>query len=309
MLFRSGRQSLFMGQGLSIGNAKIYIDNNVGTHHDSSSNNNNNNNNSGSPTPSEKKPLGVSQQNDVTVIPLSSFKNKLRVYQHFDTSEVLLLLDCDIHDLPGFKKSETDEWYEVSLCHQQEKYFESFASLSSVSNEDWFHETGAPSGDPSRSNVGGGSVIIPEKKFLKSPKWNQVKRYSAPSSKDKNTLDITPLPSFHLPLDGMKSSSTVLLADREKVESIPPIQNIGSLQPHDMLASPTHSLSTLLTPYANDSEPSHTDEICPFCRENLNEEDGSKHVCNCINSHNIQERFQESDKLLQEVETPSLPFS
>lgn len=297
-----------MGQAFSIGNAKIYIDNNVGTPHNSNSNNNNNNNGLDTPTPSEKKPIGA-LQNDVTIIPLSSFKNKLRVYQHFDTSEVLVLLDCDIHDLPGFKKSETDEWYEVSLCHQQEKYFESFNSLPSVSKEeDWFHETGAPSGGPSRSNVGGGSVIIPEKKFSKSPKWNQVKRYSTPPSKEKNTLDITPLPSFHLPLDRMKTS-TIVLADREKVESIPPIQNIGLSQSHEMLTSPTHTLSTLLTPYANDSEPSHTDEICPFCRENLNEEDGSKHVCNCINSHNIQERFQESDKLLQEVDSLLLPLS
>jgi hypothetical protein len=325
-----------MGQGFSISNSKIYIDNGQNITHGVNNSSSRETTTPTSAPPSSSLPKNKSSQNHVTIIPISSFKNKLRVYQNFETSEVLVLLDCDINEFPGFTKSEAEEWYEVRICHQQEKYFESFTSSSSLSNEDWVNGTtasltssvGMGSGSPSRSNataVTGGSVVIAEKRFTKSPKWNQqqVKRYSAPASKEKNLFEIQPLSPLHLNLSNHQNAptdvgtgagvaanemrtTTLAIGDRDKVESIPPIQNIGMLQQtSEIFAAPTHTVSSsLLTPHANDSarlEPNHSDEICPFCKECLNEENGSKHVCDCITSHNIQERFQESDQLLQEV--------
>jgi hypothetical protein len=322
-----------MGQGFSISNSKVYIDN--------GQNNNNGNhvvsNHSPSGTPQSSGhavlPQNKSFQNNVTVIPISSFKNKLRVYQNFETSEVLVLLDCDINEFPGFTKSEAEEWYEVRICHQQEKYFESFTSALSnrhVQNEHWINDsTGSLSdtaaGSGGISDTNGGGVVV-DKRFLKSPKWNQ--QNGKRLNKDKENVLETPSLS---PLNLMNQQNALAAArangtgsgrrtitiqvapvDRDKVESIPPLQNLGLLQQQgqqmsgEIFPAPTHTVSSLLTPHANDSglEPNHSNEICPFCKENLNEEDGSKHMCDCINSHNIQERFQESDKLLQEVTSP-----
>lgn len=248
-----------MGQGFSISQAKIYVENGV------------NDSPQISPINDEINIKSFDKHHpNVTVLPLSSFKNKIRVYQNFETSEVLVLLDSDISEFPGFTKSEAEEWYEVRLCHLQEKYFDFLKQSNALSS---FHF----------------DDIEIDKKNAKSKVFQQGKKYSPPPSKDKESIEIQPVSSLRLNLNH----------EREKVESVPPFQNVS-----EAFGFPTQTVSSLLTPHIDSyqSEPKDGGP-CPFCKEYILGDDGLKHVCNCANSEKIQGKFVESDKLLQQVRT------
>jgi hypothetical protein len=251
------------------------------------------------------------QQPNLTIIPIASFKNKLRVYQNFETNEVLVLLDSDINEFPGFTKSEAAEWYEVTISHLQEKYYNYFKTKEFESQE-----TSALDRDKRVSQQQRNKQQPLVKKFTVPP--SSPSPSSSSALKEKNLIDLqsstaAPASSTAAAISSLRlnlspqnllshsSSSgagTSGGADRDKVDSLPLLQV--------PLAVPTHTISSLLTTPHNDSYSMENyeqreSEVCPFCKENLNEENGSKHICDCIVSHNIQEVFQESDKLLQEV--------
>lgn len=230
-----------MGQGYSISNSKVYIENSAPQL---------------SSTPLNGENSKSFDKEKETILPITSFKNKLRVYQNFETSEVLVLLDSDINEFPGFSKSEAEEWYEVRLSHLQLKYFDHF-KVSNTSKV--FHQQG--------------------KKFTTPP---------APTTKEKDQPNHQTMTSLNLNLTH----------DREKVESVPPFQHSS----REGLGFSTQTISSLLTPH-NDSFPSEPKDggPCPFCKEFIVGDDGFKHVCDCANSEKIQERFVESDNLLQSV--------
>jgi hypothetical protein len=257
-------------------------------------------------------------QPNMTIIPITSFKNKLRVYQNFETSEVLVLLDSDINEFPGFTKSEAAEWYEVTISHLQEKYYNYFST----------QEHSSSSSSPSHSRDQRFSST--QQQQIQQRQKSNVKKFTAGATaittnssssprKEKNVIEIQPIISpLRLNLSqnilchSSSSSGSGGVGDREKVDLFPPLQV--------QQAVPTHTISSLLTTPHNDSysienyeqqqQQLADSEMCPFCKEYLNDEDGSKHVCDCIVSHNIEEIFQESDKLLQEVcLSPCVPHS
>jgi hypothetical protein len=207
--------------------------------------------------------------------PLSSFANRLRVYQNFETNEVVVLIDSDITEFPGFSKSEAEEWYEVTVSRLQEKYFEQM-QLKEEENE-----------SPKR----------PKSLPLKSKP--REKKMLSPRAKEKLNLDIQPVS----PVDDHQDTG-----DREKIESIPPINLSNKVfSTHsEVLGDPTLSVSnSLLTPHQSELEQrednSTGSNTCPFCKIAFNGDERNKHLSDCLISYNIQQRFEESDKILQEV--------
>mmetsp|Transcript_7349 Transcript_7349/g.10923 ORF Transcript_7349/g.10923 Transcript_7349/m.10923 type:complete len:700 (+) Transcript_7349:124-2223(+) len=82
-------------------------------------------------SPRSPSAMDKSTPHDVktTSIPLKPLANRLRVFQNFETSEVLVLIDHDITDFPGFTSTECEEWYEVNVSRLQDKYFSSVNSI------------------------------------------------------------------------------------------------------------------------------------------------------------------------------------
>lgn len=56
-------------------------------------------------------------------ISLKSLTSRLRVFQNFETSEVMVLIGDDISSCPDISHEESEEWFEVTISRFQEKYF------------------------------------------------------------------------------------------------------------------------------------------------------------------------------------------
>lgn len=55
-------------------------------------------------------------------VPLNSLAPAVRVFQNFETSEVIVLLGDDISSCPGIPTEEVDEWFEMVVSSIQEQY-------------------------------------------------------------------------------------------------------------------------------------------------------------------------------------------
>jgi hypothetical protein len=64
-------------------------------------------------------------------IPLKSLTANLRVFQNFETSEVIVLIGDDISSCPEISQCESEEWFEVTISRFQEKYFGSLNGVLS----------------------------------------------------------------------------------------------------------------------------------------------------------------------------------